>query len=263
LLRTPVGSSPEFPDWSLFFQGEGLLCGGAAGDGLGIANEMKTNLFFKTGILNLLFLVLLSLTAKAQLTITEGASAVPEAGAILDNLSSQNDPLVTLNAGSAYVTGSLTARYDAPVFSSISQPLAFGQGSYTGAIQGQYLAVYQNGSVTLSFNAEENYFGLLWGSVDSYNELSFYDGSTLVGSIGGNQIKAGAQGSQNVYVNIDSLQSFNTVVASSSGNSFEFADIAYGSASNTSPAAPAPPLNACLAFAGILALQAVRRSQLA
>jgi hypothetical protein len=223
---------------------------------------MKTKNISRNSLLCILILVSFSFTAKAQLTFTESASALPEAGAILDNLSSQNDPIVTLNSGASYVTGSLVSQYAAPVFSSGSQPSIFGQGSYTGAIQSQYISVFQNGSATLNFNAPENYFGLLWGSVDSYNELSFYNGSTLVGSIGGNQIKAYAQGNQTEYVNFDSVQSFDRVVATSAGNSFEFADIAYKSSATYSPAAPAPPLSACLAFAGVLVLQAFRRKNI-
>ena len=35
--------------------------------------------------------------------------------------------------------------------------------------------------MTLTMPCAEKYLGLLWGSVDAYNTLSFYDGSTLIG----------------------------------------------------------------------------------
>ncbi|MDW8443020.1 MAG: hypothetical protein RML45_00905 [Acetobacteraceae bacterium] len=37
------------------------------------------------------------------------------------------------------------------------------------------------------------YFGLLWGSVDAYNTLAFYNGATLIGSITGNDVTASSE----------------------------------------------------------------------
>jgi len=50
----------------------------------------------------------------------------------------------------------------------------------------KWFSVGAGESATISFAVAANYVGFLWGSVDSYNTVSFYDGSTLLGSfIGG------------------------------------------------------------------------------
>jgi len=195
----------------------------------------------------------------APFSISEGPSVLPLAGATLDNLSSQSDPLVSLQ-GASYVTGSAAGLYQAPNFGSALQPQTFGQGSYTGAIRSQYIAVFGNTTATLNFNTSENYFGLLWGSVDWFNVLSFYNGATLVGTITGSEIEVIAgqpvswSSGLNEYVNITSGTSFNKIVIGSlsNANAFEFADIAFA------PAAPAPPMGACMAFAAVLVLQTLR-----
>ena len=196
---------------------------------------------------------------EAPFAISESPDGLPLSGATLDNLSSQSDPLVSLQ-GASYVTGSAANLYQAPNFGTALQPQTFGQGSYTGPIRSQYISVFGSTTATLNFNAPESYFGILWGSVDSYNSLSFYNGSTLIGSITGSEIVAIAGGTINgngnsgldEYVNVTSGTAFNKIVVGSLVNSFEFADIAYA------PAAPAPPINACIAFAAVLVLQALR-----
>ena len=97
-----------------------------------------------------------------------------------------------------------------------------------------YLAVLGGGSETISYGSEKTTFGLYWGSVDSYNVLSFYDGATLVDTITGSQtgplIASGGQGdySSNGYVVISGLPKFNNVVVSSGSNSFEFDSVVAG-----------------------------------
>ena len=41
-----------------------------------------------------------------------------------------------------------------------------------------YLSVGGGGTETITFGSEQNAFGLYWGSVDSYNTIRFYDGTT-------------------------------------------------------------------------------------
>jgi PEP-CTERM motif len=87
------------------------------------------------------------------------------------------------------------------------------------------------GSVTLTLPGEEKYIGLLWGSVDTYNTLSLYNGSTLVGTVTGTKVTSSADGNQGeqgtFYVNINSTDSFNKVVATSSSYAFEIDNVAY------------------------------------
>jgi hypothetical protein len=84
--------------------------------------------------------------------------------------------------------------------------------------------------VTLNLPAEEMYFGLLWGSVDTFNTLTFFDGATQVGVLTGASVDATATGNQGLngtfYVNINSTLQFNRVVAQSTINTFEFDNVA-------------------------------------
>ena len=59
-----------------------------------------------------------------------------------------------------------------------------------GAEKTNYLAAEPNGSVTINYANSQKYFGLLWGSVDKYNSLDFYNNGKLVDTITGSQIQA-------------------------------------------------------------------------
>src|ERR1035438_4266402 len=103
----------------------------------------------------------------------------------------------------------------------------------TGADATTYLTAggVSGSQATLTFGATEMYMGLLWGSVDSFNTLSFYNGATLVGTVTGSQVLASPNGDQGVngtvYVNINSTLPFDSVVATSSLHAFEFDNVAY------------------------------------
>jgi len=98
----------------------------------------------------------------------------------------------------------------------------------------KYLTIGANSSETITFASEMNTFGLYWGSLDSYNSIKFYDGTTLVASYTGNQISplfpTGDQGSfsSNGYVQFSGLHTFNKVVLSSTSNAFEIDNISAG-----------------------------------
>ena len=146
------------------------------------------------------------------------------------------------------VQGASNGEYAAP-FVSGSNGIGFlNPDQPTGVDTSRYLST-GIGSVVLQFNSAQNYLGLLWGSVDNYNTLSFYDGQSLVGSFTGTQIWANANGDQGqqgtFYVNFSSLDgTFNKVVASSTQNAFEFDNVAY----NTQGV---PDSGSTLAFAGL------------
>jgi len=47
---------------------------------------------------------------------------------------------------------------------------------------------YSNGTATVSFASDNDYFGLFWGSIDNYNSIAFFDGATEVARYSGNQL---------------------------------------------------------------------------
>ncbi len=104
-----------------------------------------------------------------------------------------------------------------------------------GADTTNYLSIGGGASETITFGAEENAFGLYWGSVDSYNTIAFYHGGTLVTSYTGADIAPllanGGQGSfaSNGYVEFYGLPSFDKVVLGSTSNAFEIDNISAGS----------------------------------
>jgi PEP-CTERM motif len=80
--------------------------------------------------------------------------------------------------------------------------------------------------VKMSFNGTQTMFGLLWGTVDAYNELDFYNNGVLVDHVVGGDLTTlgvAVDGSQNVNVMITGLNPFDQVVAvDHSQPAFEF-----------------------------------------
>jgi len=148
-----------------------------------------------------------------------------------------------------------------------------GFGLYTGSISGltatpfgdttQYFSVGR-GTTTIAFAEDNTYLGLLWGSVDSYNSLAFYDGADLVGMITGDMIVDPATGDQGIggtfYVNFDVASGFDRIVLVSTQYAFELDDLAYGQNTLVIP----EPVAATLLASGLLILgftvRRVRRS---
>jgi hypothetical protein len=86
-------------------------------------------------------------------------------------------------------------------------------------------------------HAHYNYFGLWWGSIDSYNTLSWYNDGALVAvaTVVGNQITAPVGGpanqtlaANNVYVNFLNLPEFDSFGIQSTQYAMEVDNIAIG-----------------------------------
>ncbi len=100
-----------------------------------------------------------------------------------------------------------------------------------------------SGSVSANLNSDYNYFGLWWGSVDTYNTISFYNDGSNVASFTGTQAisPSAANGNQtapstNLYVNFLNLPTFDSFTMTSTSYAFEVDNIAVGTVPVPEPA---------------------------
>jgi hypothetical protein len=118
-------------------------------------------------------------------------------------------------------------------------------GLVTDSVAGQYASPHgvgdrymtvANSTATLSLGKSYDYFGLYWGSLDTYNSISFYNSGSLVGTYGGAQIfpllANGGQGdwASNRYVNFffTAGDAFDHIVLTSTNYAFESDNHAFG-----------------------------------
>jgi len=150
-------------------------------------------------------------------------------------LSPESGLTINFSGNAQAVSGSSSGVYAAPYVSG-GNAAAFGNPQADGPNITTYVTAGSTGAVAGSaveilLPGSQLYFGLLWGSVDNYNTLSFYDGAALIGSITGADVVASPNGDQGVngtlYVNITSTQGFDRVVATSSQFAFEFDNISF------------------------------------
>lgn len=137
----------------------------------------------------------------------------------------------TFSGSGVVVNGFATNQYAAPFFGPTP-----GNADTTN-----YLAT--TGTEKITFGAEHNVFALYWGSIDTYNTISFYNGNTLVATFTGNAVLPPANGNQgsfstNADVEFSNLGLFNTVVMQSTSAAFEVDNLQVGAAITSTPPVP-------------------------
>lgn len=152
---------------------------------------------------------------------------------------------VSFSPDGATVQGAAFGLYAAP-FLSNNNGVLFGDPENTADTTRYLTSGGVNGVsfAKLVFTGAEQYVGLLWGSVDTFNTLSFYSGNLLLGSVTGTDVTAGANGDQGVngtrYVNINSDTPFDTIIATSSVHAFEFDNVAFNPTPTNQGETPLP-----------------------
>ena len=123
-----------------------------------------------------------------------------------------------------------------------------------------------SGSATFNFGADLSYLGFNWGSVDTYNSLSFYSHGNLLQTFTGSDVVgfANANGGQmsdasNGFVDFFLTGwTFDAVTFNSSNRAFEIDNLAYGNIASV----PAPFSLSLLAL-GVAGLGVMRRRKTA
>jgi hypothetical protein len=174
---------------------------------------------------------------------------------------------VVLTADAQAVQGSVSGLYAAPYLSGsngngFGNPVA-GPDTTTFLTSGKD-GDGTTGSITLNFGSGQKYFGLLWGSIDTYNTISFYSGlngtGSLVQSYTGTDADSVADGDQSadgtLYVNIDLDNPYMSVVITSSQYAFELDNVAYN---QTVPSVPDGGLTIALLGFALVSVEGLRR----
>lgn len=114
-------------------------------------------------------------------------------------------------------------------------------------IDGHWLTVpndLSSGSATFTLGSSYDYFGLFWGSIDTYNSITFFDGATQLASFSGSHFipDLEADGGQtdwnsNRFINFSFTDgdTFDSFKLTSNGLAFETDNHAYGNVSVPEP----------------------------
>jgi len=184
------------------------------------------------------FMLALNLFKEPELTFNEKCVIISDNNKSLNyyyaNVETFDDNtlLWTWTGSGEVVTGALSGKYAAPYNSSI---MSAADGTHyitvpdpDGASSGYYNA---------NLGSTYDYFGLFWGSVDTYNTLEFFNDDELVAVYSGADISNPnpANGNQeapstNLYVNFFDLPAFNKFTMTSTNFAFEADNIAVGNA---------------------------------
>lgn len=114
---------------------------------------------------------------------------------------------------------------------------------------------YNTSDLVIDFDVDSDYFGFYFGSIDTYNNLQFFNDGKLIAALTGSDIRAQANGDTSTtgsrFVNIfaEEGENFDQVVFQSNARAFETDNHAYRLANVPTPAAVLPILSGLFASA--------------
>jgi hypothetical protein len=129
----------------------------------------------------------------------------------------------------------------------------------------KYLSVLTGGLAILNAPGTIKSMSFYWGSMDAYNQITFKGANGFIKSFDGDDLNSPANGNQQAastnrryYFTMDPNDQVNQVLFSSSGNSFEFDNIAVNDPPNEVP----EPLTMSLFASGLAGAAFLRRRRL-
>jgi hypothetical protein len=200
----------------------------------------------KTGVLfgSLAAVALLASTAAQAAIVTNSTGATTFAGGVIGSYAG-GTTLVTFDSG---VVGGPNTNFTAQGF-NFNTTGGSGGGIRTGSVNSTFVGFqqpYPNSATLVSTSADFTTFSMLWGSIDAYNSISFYNNGSQVGSTyTGSDFATPADGGQTdddtnryVFFTFNGGDRFDTVLFSSTQAAFEMDNLALGGMANAEGAVP-------------------------
>jgi PEP-CTERM motif len=174
-------------------------------------------------------LIAICANSASAITVTKGGTAVAGEGYYSSQYGATtinfNDGVLPSGfatySGGAIVQGSLVGDHAAPA--GDASPYLTANSPQVGGTT----------PVTINFAKAIDYFGLYWGSIDTYNSIKFYNGGNLLKTFTGSDVSSVPNGSwtdpnANSYLNFFGAgESFDKIELISSGIAFESDNHAY------------------------------------
>lgn len=170
-------------------------------------------------------LLLLALSGVASATTITYTHAVDSNGGLTTpysgvRLETFDNPLIFTWAGNGeVVNGSILNHNKAP-----NNPVIPDTTNYMSVPINLY--GHPTETIVANIHGFSTYLGLWWGSVDTYNTLSFFNGTTKVAEFTGAEVKMPANGTISTYVNFLDLPAFDSFAMTSTHYAFEADNIA-------------------------------------
>lgn len=161
--------------------------------------------------------------------ITRGAAGpggVTNQGAFSDFWNDPGTKTIDFNSGSAPTTGFAKFSFENASISSVRADRWAPAGANGEVNEGNYLAVFQGGSVTIQLESALRYFGMNWGAISSGNVFSFFKGNNLIKSFSTDDVNPvapvradqhGGEGNGYLHFYADASDAFDRIVITQTG----------------------------------------------